>query len=43
MTKKLDWVNKKIEDFVYSSCRNVGMNRHWSYWTTKFVTFFVAI
>ena len=43
MTNKLDWVNEKIEDFVYSSCRNVGMNRHWSYWTTKFVTFFVAI
>ena len=27
----LDWVNEKIEKFVYSCCRNVGMSRHWAY------------
>jgi len=43
MTNKLDWVNKKVEDFVYSSCRNVGMSRHWCYWTTKIVTWFTSI
>ena len=43
MTNKLDWVNEKVEDFVYSSCRKVGMSRHWSYWTTKAVTWLTSI